>query len=426
MKRILFILCAITCLMAGCKKDDEGWTPDSRSTRTVLVYMSGENNLTASSGYRFLRSDLNEIIEGSKQLADNERLLVFVDSLNTNRQQAGKPYIMEVHGGQTFNRYEFDSDFYASDPARFREVIQWMTTNAQADSYGLVLWGHACGWAVSTDTIAGARTIETRAYGQDDGSDMTGSSGYKWMNITQMARALETLPKLEFIFADCCNMMCAEVGYELRNATNYLIGSPAEIPGNGAPYDQLIPNFYKSGSALYRGIIDTYYDFYINDFKGDYELDGYSVPLSVIDTKYIEQLALKTHDVLDHFTGGYPTYPNTPSTNGIVYYWHYETPVMYDMRAFIKKHTSDTDFAQWDQTYKQAIPYYRMSMQWMTIYYNLKYAFDTFDADETVNGCVSMFIPKNDYSYNQGVFKFNSTYDKFGWNRVIDWKRYGW
>ena len=67
-----------------------------------------------------------------------------------------------------------------------------------------------------------------------------------------------------------------------------------------------------------------------------------------------------------------------------------------------------------------------MSMQWMTIYYNLKYAFDTFDADETVNGCVSMFIPKNDYSYNQGVFKFNSTYDQMGWNRVIDWKRYGW
>ena len=106
-------MCAVTCLMVGCK-DDEGWTPDSRSSRTVLVYMSGENNLTVTNGYRFLRSDLNEIIEGSKQLADNERMLVFVDSLNASRENAGKPFIMEVHGGQTFNRYEFDSDFYAS------------------------------------------------------------------------------------------------------------------------------------------------------------------------------------------------------------------------------------------------------------------------------------------------------------------------
>ena len=52
------------------------------------------------------------------------------------------------------------------------------------------------------------------------------------MNITQMARAMKGLPKLDYIFADCCNMMCAEVAYELKDATRYLIGSPAEISRN--------------------------------------------------------------------------------------------------------------------------------------------------------------------------------------------------
>jgi len=408
----------------GCKDDEDEWSPDDKTARTVLVYMSGENNLTVSNGFRFLRHDLDEIIEGSKRLADNQRLLVFVDSLNTNSEQAGKPFIMEVHGGQTFMRHEFESDFYSCDPARFREIIQWMTTNAPADDYGLILWGHACGWAVSNDSIADSGYTR-RAYGQDNGTDGNGNGG-KWMNITQMARALEGLPKLSFIFADCCNMMCAEVGYELRNVTNYLIGSPAEIPGEGAPYDTMVPYFYRSGSELYRGIIDTYYNEYLEYYETDYDLNSYSVPLSVIDTKYIGQLAQATHDVLDKFTDGYPVYPSSPNMNQIVYYWYYDGSIMYDMRSLIKRYTSDADFAQWDQAFKLAVPYYRMSMQWMTNNNNMYSAFYQFDQDESKNGCVSMFIPKNINSYYNGSFHYNSTYNNFGWNRVIDWSRFGW
>ena len=427
MKRFLYILCTVTCLFMGCKDDeDREWSPDDKSARTVLVYMAGENNLTLSNGHRYLRSDLNEIIEGSKLLADNQRLLVFVDSLNNNSKQAGKPFIMEVHGGKTIMRHEFESEFYSCDPDRFSEIIQWMTTNAPADDYGLVLWGHACGWAVSNDTIAES-TYSTRAYGQDYGTDGSGN-GTKWMNITQMARALERLPmpKLSFIFADCCNIMCAEVGYELRNVTNYLIGSPAEIPGDGAPYEKMVPYFYKSGSELYRGIIDTYYNDYLEEYEIDQDLESYSVPLSVIDTKYIGQLAQATHDVLDKFTDGYPAYPSSPDMGHQVYYWYFDGPIMYDMRAFIKNHTSDADFAQWDQAFKQAVPYYRMSMEWMTIYANLEMAFYDFDQDESKNGCVSMFIPKNINGYYNGTFHYNSTYNNFGWNRVMDWSRFGW
>ena len=31
------------------------------------------------------------------------------------------------------------------------------------------------------------------------------------------------------------------------------------------------------------------------------------------------------------------------------------------MRAFIKQHTSDADFQQWDKVYQQAVPYYLSS-----------------------------------------------------------------
>ena len=429
MKHLLILVCS-ALLIISCHKDDEpdSVTPPTKTTRSVMIYMSGENNLTLTNGHRFLRTDLNEIIEGSKQLADDERLFVFVDSMNTSILKSGKPFIMEVHGGKQEVLQEFSSDFYSCDPEKFKEVLQWMTTNAPAESYGLVLWGHASGWAVSTDTIAStaaARVVDTRAYGQDDGTDHSIKKGIKWMNITQMARALEQLPKFEFIFADCCNMMCAEVGYELRNATNYLIGSPAEIPGDGAPYDKIVPYFFANGSAIYKGIIDTYFDYYIEGYKGEY-LEGYSVPLSVIETQYMEQLAQATHDILNQFTDGYPAYPESATTGDIGFYWYYDTPIMYDMKAFIKSHTSAADYEKWEQVYTKAVPHYRMSLQWMTIYGFLESAFRRFNQDESLYGCVSMFIPRNHYSYNIDPFYYNKTFKNYGWNRALEWERFGW
>lgn len=421
MRRLVLLLCTLAGL-AACHHDNDKTTP---AKRTVMVYMAGENNLTAANGTRFLKNDLDEIIEGSKLLADDQRLLVFIDSMVTNKADAqkegeGKPCIIEVHGGKRETRYVFDHEFYSSDPAYFRQVLEWMTQNAPADDYGLVLWGHACGWAVSADTIAQARTAK-RAYGQDDGSDVGGS--LKWMNITQMAKAMEGLPQLHFIFADCCDMMCAEVGYELRNATRYLIGSPAEIPGDGAPYHKIIPYLYGNDSDLYRNVINAYYEYYLDDFKGDRDLDGYSVPLSVIDTRYIGDLANATHDILGTFV---PQMPDNPALSGIAFYWYYDAPLMYDMKAVIRQNASEADYNNWVKTFEQAVPYNRMSMRWMTIYSRLENSFAGFNQDESMYGCVSMYIPRNLSSYWGGTFRYNATSNNMAWNRVMDWSRFGW
>ena len=237
-----------------------------------------------------------------------------------------------------------------------------------------------------------------------------------------MAKALEGLPKLKFIFADCCNMMCAEVGFELRHATEYLIGSPAEIPGSGAPYDLVIPYLYRNDSDMYRNIIDTYYNYYLEGFTGDYELDGYSVPLSVIDTKYLDQLASATHDVLSTFV---PQQPDSPNLDSIAYYWHYDAPVMYDMKAVIKSNATEDNYNNWVKAYNQAVPYYRMSLRWMTIYSGLERNFKKFNQDESLYGCVSMFVPLSNYYY-YSTFRFNDTYNNMEWNRVLDWSRFGW
>lgn len=419
----LLPLLALSITSCGDDSDDPDPWRQGRAERTVLVYMSGENNLTVHNGYRFLFHDYQELIEGSRQLSDKQRLLVYVDSLN-GRSNQGTPFIVELHGGQVYPVKQYAEDFYSCDPAKFREVLQDMMSAAEAESYGLVLWGHATGWVVSADTILESRSRDTRAYGQDNGVD--GSlGGTKNMNITQMARALSGLPQFDFIFADCCNMMCVEVGYELRHVTRYLIGSPAEIPGDGAPYDQIVPYLYKNDAPLYQGIIDTYFDYYKKGYEGEFGLDGYSVPLSVIDTRYIEPLAEKTRDVLDAFV---PRYPEQVSLmgQGLVFYWYYDAPMMYDMRAVMKTCAPAEDYAQWDALCRKAVPYHRMSLKWLTSYTLQELSFPAFLKDESLNVGVSMFVPQNISSYNSSMFRYNTTCSQLEWNRVLDWSRFGW
>ena len=416
MKQILFVICCTVVLLTACKKDEDNKIP-TIAERTVMVYMSGDNSLSP-----VVSEDIQEMLQGASGIPLNCNLVAFIDRSISSE----KPFIARITKEAKLDTlYKYTNDFYASDPEKFSEVLQQITQLCPAKEYGLVLWGHASGWVVESDTIA-----QKRAYGVDNN---------KWMNITQMARALEglkeqnVLPKLKFIFADCCNMICAENGYELRDVTDYLIGSPAEIPGYGAPYQLVVPHLFNSGSALYKGIIDTYYDYYADyshlnyseKSSWPYMEDGFSVPLAVIDTKYIGELAYRTHDMLERATGGYPQYPNSPDMTGIAFYWYGDVPMMYDMRAVMERLLSEADFNLWEETYQLAVPYYRMSMKWMTIWGSLARAFDTFDSNLKY-GCISMFIPQQNSYYSYGNMAYNKTSINFGWNQVMDWKRFGW
>lgn len=415
MKQILFFMCCAV-LITACKKDEEKKIP-TNAQRTVMVYMSGDNSLSP-----VVSEDIQEMLQGASGIPLNCNLVVFIDRSISSE----KPFIARITKEAKLDTlYKYNDDFYASDPEKLSEVLKQITQLCPAKEYGLVLWGHASGWVVESDTIA-----QKRAYGIDNN---------KWMNITQMAKALKglkdqnVLPKLSFIFADCCNMLCAENGYELRDVTDYLIGSPAEIPGYGAPYQLVVPHLFNSGSALYKGIIDTYYDYYADyshlnyseKSSWPYMEDGYSVPLAVIDTKYIGELAYRTHDMLERATGGYPQYPNSPDLTSIAFYWYGDVPMMYDMRAVMERLLSEADFKLWEETYQLAVPYYRMSMKWMTLWGSLARTFDTFDSNLKY-GCISMFIPQQNSYYSYGNMAYNKTSINFGWNQVMDWKRFGW
>ena len=123
----LLALVAVLLLFSACSKEDSSDMADAKASRAVMIYMAGENNLTVNDGKRYLHLDLEEIVEGSKYLTDDQRLFVFVDSLGTFKLNRGTPYIIEVHGSQIYNRKEFRDQVYQQAVPYYRMSMMWMT-----------------------------------------------------------------------------------------------------------------------------------------------------------------------------------------------------------------------------------------------------------------------------------------------------------
>jgi hypothetical protein len=95
MNRLIIAIIGILVCCSCSKKDDIEPIPEPVVQHTVLVYMSGENNLTKDSRYpneSYLADDLEEMKEGSYLLSKDQRLIVFIDSVGTKNY----PHIVEI------------------------------------------------------------------------------------------------------------------------------------------------------------------------------------------------------------------------------------------------------------------------------------------------------------------------------------------
>ena len=417
MRKFLIGFLGIILLWACNKKDDPEPIEPTVYDRTVLVYMSGENDLTEK--YK-MYNDLLEMDQGSRQLSDNQRLIVFIDSIG----YINWPHIVEITKGQRKTVYQYDKDFAACDPQKFREIVKWTMDKYPSKEYGLVLWGHASGWLVDTDSVT---TMKTRSYGYDMGYDI--HEDIKSMNITQMAKALDGLPKFKYIFADCCNFMCAESAYELRNTADYLIGSAAEIPGDGAPYHTIMPALFSNSGTFYQDICNIYYDYYLEAYKTNayrnLGLEGYSVPMSVIKLSEMESLAQATNQLLSTISNNI-TKPAQLDLSKHPFYFsdNINLKVMYDMSSVFCQYASATQYNQWLGTFNKAVPYSIVSKKWQSAYYFIKNSFSQFPENESQYGGVSMYFPQQ--AYDSNMFKCNSLIKNYQWYYSVNWSKYGW
>lgn len=238
--------------------------------RSVLAYLAAENSLNP-----YAMSDLVEMIKGVEDIPEDNNLLVFLDDIKY-------PRIYEVSRNEigisdTIRVKSFSEDLDSADPATLEMALNFMKTNYKADEYGLVMWSHGEGWTPGKNA--------TRYIGIDNNQNTQNNFG-SMMGIDGLKQAItNSVGYLDLLFFDACFMLTAEVAYELNDCCHYMVGSPCEIPGPGAPYHKVVPHFFAD--ELSRGqIAESYYQYYLNESRHDY-----GAVISTVDCSVMEDFA---------------------------------------------------------------------------------------------------------------------------------------
>jgi Clostripain family. len=408
MRNLLIYIVSLTFLLTSCHNDDK--QDDIMSERTVLVYMSGENDLSWN-----IKEDLDEMLQA--KIDDNKDILVvYVDDANKSHM----PYVARVKKGILVDSVSISDmgisrgDTCSAASAVMKSIINYAFRKypSRHSDYGLVLWGHASGWVLE-DSIAprAARQLAPRrGYGFDNGQDNDGR-GY-WMNMHTMAEVLSQCPHLRFIFADCCLFQCVESAYELRHVADHIIGSPAEIPAMGAPYTTVVPALFEPES-FYTSIVDRYYE---QTSSGQIR-----VPLSAIKTSAMDNLATATRTVLQSIkdTLSQTSYPDVA---GLIHY--YFRPLYHDVNDFILRYAQPEDYTVWKKALDAAVIYKKMADRWVTNV-TWTYNYSDFEMTEARYGGISMFVPL-DPNKRGGYRQYNEDYRKTAWYHATGMNSLGW
>ncbi|MCD7901358.1 MAG: clostripain-related cysteine peptidase [Bacteroides sp.] len=385
-KCFVFMMIFLTMVLMGCSNDDTS-EETSIADRTILVYIAGDNTLSG-----FVDDDINEMREGMKSVdATKNKLLVYYDK----GSEVKLIRLKKDNGGSI--RKEVVREYNARNSVgitEMKEIITYVFSSYPAANYGIIFWSHGEGWLPSSTS--------TRWFGQDRTN---------YMEIAELKNVLEAAPSFEFIFFDACFMQSIEVAYELRNFTKYFIGSPAEIPGPGAPYQVVVPAmFSKTNAAL--NIARNYYNYYAQKYDENKANSNSNwtagVSISIIDANELELMASETEKiVLNYMEEGVDI-----DVVGVVCYDNSRTSkrYYYDLVGIIENMTNaNEDFKKWLDFYNALVPFYNATDK---VYSSTNSAMISMVGSKGV----STYIPRKQFSSLNNYYKSLEWYTAAGWN----------
>lgn len=289
--RYISVVLLLGGLFASCIKEDYEGPDPNLPTRTILVYLGGDNNLSDETARK---------IEALRQgwTWTGNKCLIYADSRDGAR-------LLRLRGGcrvtptpyvETVREYGAEDSASAETLAR---VLREVSAEYPADSYGLVFFSHASGWLPAGTLQEPA--ARSRSIGVDDGG-----VGRAEMDIAEFAAAIPG-GMFDFIVFETCLSAGVEVAYELRGKTDYMLASSAEIisPGFSPIYPSALQLLCDTAADT-RSALEAFGQAYMDHVTGSYTGARRSATLSLIDIREISLLAVRMQAAFrDHSAGAY-------------------------------------------------------------------------------------------------------------------------
>lgn len=393
-------------IFASCSNEPHGLkvTPDviekgDTARNTLLVYIIAENSLDS-----YAALDVAEIAEAAPQIPHDCRLFVYVD--DRSHPMLTQYFRMTNGDAGNSNHVIFTEDVCSSDTLAMGKVLDYILDGYPTKSLDVVMWSHGNGWLRAPLYAAPQRSI-----GIDNGENSFSNTITKTIEIEELAALLKRLPtKVGRLMFDACFMQCVESSYALRGAAEWVIASPAEIPGDGAMYSTLVPCFFSSDGTV--ELMDSYIKAYENEFAG--------VVLSAVRTEAMQHLADVTYSyVIKYFNVDrrreyadvFAYLPGGKYTGTTTY------PSYYDINAIMSKYLTADEYAHWREAYDMAVPYTAASPKWYSALRGRAIIYDIYKG-----GAMSIYMPQRN-SRNE---RFNADFRTTEWYTAAGWREAGW
>ena len=210
--------------------------PDPRlaeSSHTLLLYLAGDNSLS-----NYLDTSVSNCVTGMLASDSALNLVVFKD--NRNRLHS-MPELFQLkfrdatHIDTVYIR-QWSNDVNAVAPSFIADVVKTAFSQFDTEVKGLSFGSHGYSWypspIFSPEQSAATPRRAPAWFGQDDNN---------YTELWELHDALSEGPHLDYILFDACFMSGAEVAYEMRDVTDYILACPTEILAYGLPYNTVIP-----------------------------------------------------------------------------------------------------------------------------------------------------------------------------------------
>ena len=367
--------------------------------RTLLVYMMAENSLN---NYAVLDED--EILQAVPGVPSDCRLFVYVDDNTLPRLT--QYYRMTNNDVGSFVLRPFVADVCSSDTAALSAVFDCILKDYPTETLDLVMWSHGDGWLRGP-----LNSSKQRSIGIDNEKNSYSNNVTTTIEVEELAALLEELPtKVDRLMFDACFMQCVEVCYALRSAAEWIIASPAEIPGDGALYSTLVPCFFNSQGPV--DIIDSYISAYdgkptgavLSAVKADELQNLADVTYSYVIKYFNSEKNRDYIDVFSYLPGGR-------------YSGSHAYPSYFDMNAIMKKYLIADEYVHWREALDGVVTYVASSAKWYSAI-----CWKPLEYDASVGGGISLYMPQH-YSRNE---KFNADFRTTEWYSAAGWQAAGW
>lgn len=291
MKKLItsFIIGILTiCCLGSC--NDEAFDVDSVNKQTILVFFPWTGSSTSSGLTSYLKANVDSICSGivARKGLNNTRVMLFMS------QNYQKSHLIELEYDSsqkkvikdTLQTYE-GADYATAEG--FASLLNEVKTRAEALNYALIIGAHGCGWTYLSDwtrypyyarkkmaAVEGEGKV-TRFFGSVSSNDRaidvnTLAEGIKMSGIT-----------MQYILFDACYMGNVETAYELKDVTNFMLGSGCEIMGYGVPYKSLW-SYLNTTAPNYSSFVSGMVSYYKNSS------DPYCT-MAAIDCRQLDKLA---------------------------------------------------------------------------------------------------------------------------------------